>query len=1002
MPVHLLTDLERAKLNQFPEEIPEESLTAYYSLSLADLFLIREQRGDHQQLGFALQLATLRYLGFCPEELTQAPQNVVEYLARQLKLDPASLKDYGTRLHTRRDHLLKIYAHLDYRHLNENEAATVQLNEWLLARALEHDAPTVLFRLTLEKLKAEKIVRPGLSVVERLVAAAREKAQKHTFEQLAGLLTEPCQSFLDKLLVKDADLKTSRLEWLRQASVSNSPEAILSSLAKLTYLREQGVAEWDLSMLNPNRRKFLASLGKRTSPQALSTAVVERRYPILVAFLSQAVYELTDETIEMFDTYLAGAYSRSKRELDDFKLKVAQALNETAYYFRQMGRVVLDPDVLDTQVRQAIYQKLPQEQLLAAVEECDKLVRPLDDECFDFLAERYTTIRHFAPELLEGFVFRANSASTSLLEAIQVLKQVNQENKRRIPGSAPLSFVSPKWDSYIYEPNGRINRKYYELAVLWELRQALRAGNIWVEGSRRYAKLESYLIPQTKWPELSGEVYEMLNLPRAGVERLKAKGVELEKLLFSLHQHLTSGEKGPGQLRMEDGELIVPPLEAAENKPSVIVLKELIRKRLPKVELVDLLVEVDMWTSYSSCFKHAGGLEQAMPDLLIHLYAAVLAQACNLTLASIGRMTDLSARKISWCASWYLRPETIKEAVTTIVNYQYHQPLAQNWGDGTRSSSDGQRFPVKVQTRNAAALPRYFAFGKGLTMYNWSSDILVQYDSRVVPTTMRDATIILDAILDNETELLIADHTSDTAGFTHLVFGLFDLLGIQFSPRIRDIGDQQLSLVGGTAEYGELAPLFKGNIRQDLIIKHWDELIRLVGSLKLGWVPASLMISKLQSFPRQNALAQALMEYGKLCKTLFILRSLQSEQTRHHNENQLNKGENLNGLREVIFFGQHGQLRKRQLEEQNNQASCLNLVVNCVVVWNTVYMTAVVEQLRKEGQTVLEEDLAHIWPTRTEHLNVYGKYHFNLEEATYRQKLRPLRQPEQEAEADLD
>lgn len=228
------------------------------------------------------------------------------------------------------------------------------------------------------------------------------------------------------------------------------------------------------------------------------------------------------------------------------------------------------------------------------------------------------------------------------------------------------------------------------------------------------------------------------------------------------------------------------------------------------------------------------------------------------------------------------------------------------------------------------------------------------------------------------------------------------MLGIQFSPRIRDIGDQQLSLLAGTAEYAELASLFKGSIRQDLTVKHWDELIRLVGSLKLGWVPASLMISKLQSFPRQNALAQALMEYGKLCKTLFILRSLQSEQARHQDENQLNKGENLNGLREVIFFGQHGQLRKRQLEEQNNQVSCLNLVVNCVVVWNTVYMTAVVEQLRKEGQTILEEDLAHIWPTRTEHLNVYGKYHFNLEEATYRQKLRPLRQPSQEAELELD
>ena len=107
-------------------------------------------------------------------------------------------------------------------------------------------------------------------------------------------------------------------------------------------------------------------------------------------------------------------------------------------------------------------------------------------------------------------------------------------------------------------------------------------------------------------------------------------------------------------------------------------------------------------------------------------------------------------------------------------------------------------------------------------------------DSRVVPTTMRDATVILDAILDNESELLIADHTSDTAGFTHMVFGLFDLLGIQFSPRIRDIADQQLFRFEKTSPNTELNTLFKGAIRQDLIVQNWDAMLRLAGCLKLG------------------------------------------------------------------------------------------------------------------------------------------------------------------------
>jgi len=113
------------------------------------------------------------------------------------------------------------------------------------------------------------------------------------------------------------------------------------------------------------------------------------------------------------------------------------------------------------------------------------------------------------------------------------------------------------------------------------------------------------------------------------------------------------------------------------------------------------------------------------------------------------------------------------------------------------SSSDGQRFPVSVKCRIATANPRYFGYGKGLTFYSWTSDQFSQYGSRVIPTTVRDATYVLDAILDNETELEILEHTTDTAGYTELVFALFDLLGMQFSPRIRDIGDQEIYRIEG-------------------------------------------------------------------------------------------------------------------------------------------------------------------------------------------------------------
>jgi TnpA family transposase len=94
-----------------------------------------------------------------------------------------------------------------------------------------------------------------------------------------------------------------------------------------------------------------------------------------------------------------------------------------------------------------------------------------------------------------------------------------------------------------------------------------------------------------------------------------------------------------------------------------------------------------------------------------------------------------------------------------------------------------------------------------VTFYTWTADQFSQYGTKVIPATVRDATYVLDEILDNETELPILEHTTDTAGYTEIVFALFDLLGLQFSPRIRDLGDQRLFRLDRQKRHPHLAPL---------------------------------------------------------------------------------------------------------------------------------------------------------------------------------------------------
>jgi TnpA family transposase len=313
------------------------------------------------------------------------------------------------------------------------------------------------------------------------------------------------------------------------------------------------------------------------------------------------------------------------------------------------------------------------------------------------------------------------------------------------------------------------------------------------------------------------------------------------------------------------------------------------------------------------------------------------------------------------------------------VNYHHTLPLSQTWGSGTLSSSDGQRFPISGKNRHARRMPPPLSYGMGVTFYSWTSDQLSQYGTKFVPVTVRDATYVHDELCNNETELPIREHTTDTVGATEIIFALFDLLGFRFAPRLRDLNDRRLFI--------------PRRINRPQILDWWDEMVRAEGSIKLGWVTASLLVQKLQAYPQQNALAHALQEYGRLARTLHILRWYAYPEERRRFLRQLNKGEALHDLRAFLIVVNKGQLRQSRGEALTHQALCLNLVTNAVIVWNTVYMAAVVEQLKHEGYPVQDSDLSHVWPTRYAHINVYGKYHFNVEEAHTRKGLRPLRVP---------
>jgi len=359
----------------------------------------------------------------------------------------------------------------------------------------------------------------------------------------------------------------------------------------------------------------------------------------------------------------------------------------------------------------------------------------------------------------------------------------------------------------------------------------------------------------------------------------------------------------------------------------------------------------------------------------------------------------LTRDRLGWVQQHYLRAETLGQANALLVAAQAAIPLAQVWGGGEVASADGLRFVVPVRTLNAGPNPTYFGTSKGVTYLNYTSDQFSGFAAVVIPGTIKDSLYVLDGLLEQQTILEPTELMTDTGSYSDLIFGLFRLLGYQFSPQLKNRGDTRLWRLDPQADYGALNGVARQRINTALIVAHWDDLLRVAGSLRLGTVRASELLRSLRPGGHATTLARAISEFGRLAKTYFVLAYLDDQAYRRRILTQLNHGESRHRLARALFHGQKGELRQRYREGQEDQLDALGLVVNILVLWTTRYMDLVLTQIKHEGLAVQADDVARLSPLGFAHINLVGRYHFTLPEAIAQGAVRVLRDPAT-AEAD--
>jgi len=504
--------------------------------------------------------------------------------------------------------------------------------------------------------------------------------------------------------------------------------------------------------------------------------------------------------------------------------------------------------------------------------------------------------------------------------------------------------------------------------------------------SWRYADPRSGLLSGSEWETTRPTISLTLGLPID-------PQVILDQLAFELdHTYRIVAARLPNNpaLRFEGNpgkeELILSPLEKNEELRSLIDLREKIAERMPQVDLTEILLEIFARTRLADAFTHVSEQSARAIDINISLCAVMLAEACNTGIEPMvqGDVVALQRDRLAWVSQNYLRDETFLASNDKLVSVQNSLKLAHLWGGGEVASADGLRFVVPVKTIHSGSNPKYFGTGRGVTYYNLVSDQFTGLHAITVPGTLRDSLILLS--IEQETELQPTQIMTDTG-----VFGLFRLLGYRFSSRLADIGGTRFWRIDRDADYGVLNSIARQRINIDLIAKHWDDLLRLAGSLKLGRVSPTNIMRALHVGDKPTRLAQALAEFGRIDKTLHALNYINDENKRRSILVQLNRGESRHSLARHVFHGRRGELRQRYREGQEDQLGTLGLVVNMIILWNTIYIDAILNQLKQEGHEIKDEDVARLSPLIHEHINMFGKYSFIISESVAKGELRPLR-----------
>ncbi len=936
------------------------------------------------RLALIIQMKLFQRLGyFLP--LAEVPEQIRDHIARACGFvripDDTEFTQYdlsGSR-HLHRKMLREFF---------QVSALGAEGRKWLqgIAERAAQTKNTVVdvINVMLEELVHHRYELPAFRTLHDIAESGREKIHRHYYETITAALTPAAKSLIDSMLKKHEGETHSDWQALKREPKKPTNKEVRQYLQHVQRLRHLADQLPEIDVPVPKLKYF------RTMARALDASEVAelkpiKRYALAVIFIRAQYSKTLDDAADIFIRLLQNLENNARQQLVAYQLEHSKRADLLISQLRDVLQAY-QIEGTDTQRVDAIGNSLVLD-IKALLAECEEHMAYANRNFLPFLPKPFQSMRALIFNCLEIMAPRSTSSDKtmeSLLDALRITRGSRTElaelSRLRLNADKDFAWMSKEWRKLVFPLSASVSpvqwvyRKYFELAVLFAVKEELKNGDLCVLNSERYDDYREQLVDEETFEkELAeyGEVTGVLTDPAEFTRDVRDKFIALanqvdEDFADNAHADIVGGR------------LVLKRNPTLEPTDEVRLVDKLITEHMPQASVVDVLVDTESWLNLHHLFKPLSGNESRVVDLRMRLVTTLFCYGFNLGPSQTSRsVKEFNRRQVSWLNLKYVNEDVLDKAITQVINAYNKFELPSYWGSGKHASADGTKWNVYEQNLLSEYHIRYGGYG-GIGYYHVSDKYIALY-SHFIPCGVYEGNYILDGLLANESDIQPDTMHGDTHAQSFTVFSLGYLIGIKLMPRIRGIKDLEFYRPEARSRYKNIDPLFGDPINWKLIEGSVREMMRVAVSVKLGKITASTILRRLGTHSQKNKLYLAFRELGRAIRTMFLLRYIADSELRKMIHAATNKSEEFNGLAKWSFFGGGGIIAENIRHEQRKLVKYNHLVVNLIILHNVHNMTIVLRKLREEGVTITPEVLAALSPYRTAHINRLGEYTLDFE-----------------------